>query len=295
MSQKQDLEHLLERLVASTRSPRGRFSAASSWVLLERRLHAGRRRLWWTRVAAVAAVVLVCLAGGWCVYESLRPVAMQTVSTLAETRTVTLPDHTEVTLNRYSSLVYPSRFKDGQRRVSLQGGAYFEVAKDKERPFVVQTDAVDVQVLGTHFDVEAYDADNEVRTTLLEGSVAVSLKPVGERLVLKLNERAIYNKVEGTLHKETVVVAGNSPDWSRGMLRFSQEPLEEIVRRLANTYHADIRIADAELAAYRLTAAFHLTEPLEQVLQLLQTAGGFGCRKEGTQYVLYRNKTELYQ
>ena len=100
MEQKQDLEHLLERLVASTRSPRGRFSAASSWVLLERRLHLGRRCLWWTKVAAVAVVALVCLAGGWWMYESLRPVAMQTVSTLAETRTVTLPDHTEVTLNR---------------------------------------------------------------------------------------------------------------------------------------------------------------------------------------------------
>ena len=97
------------------------------------------------------------------------------------------------------------------------------------------------------------------------------------------------------MHKEAVVATDDVPDWRRGMLRFNQEPLEEIVRRLANTYHADIRIVGAELATYRLTAAFHLTESLEQVLQVLQTAGGFGCRREGTQYVLYWNKTELYQ
>lgn len=295
MEQEQAFEHLLERLVASTRSPRGQFSAASSWMLLQARLHLWRRRRWWARTAAVAAVALVCLAGGWWMYESLQPVRMQTVATLAETRTVRLPDQTEVTLNRYSSLTYPMRFRDGKRLVSLQGGAYFEVAKDKEHPFVVQTEAVDVQVLGTHFDVEAYDADTEVRTTLLEGAVAVSLKPAGGRLVLTPGERAIYNKVEGSLSKETVEAATDAPDWSRGNLCFRQEPLGEIVRRLANTYHADIRIVDGELSDYRLTATFHLSEPLGQVLQMLEKAGGFRCRREGTRYVLYRHKTELYQ
>lgn len=84
------------------------------------------------------------------------PVPLQTVSTLAETRTVTLPDQTEIVLNRYSSLTYPERFRGKDRKVQLQGEAYFEVSKDAAHPFKVEAGAIIVQVLGTHFNVEAY-------------------------------------------------------------------------------------------------------------------------------------------
>lgn len=99
---------------------------------------------------------------------------MQTVSAGAAISVITLPDQTKVTLNRYSSLTYPDRFKEDRREVQLQGEAYFEVEKDARHPFVVKADPVEVEVLGTHFNVEAYPGDAEVKTTLLEGSVAVN-------------------------------------------------------------------------------------------------------------------------
>ena len=132
-----ELEDILNKLIASTRSPRGRFSAASSYPQLEKKLNFRNRRLYLTRTfAAAAAVVLLCLSV-WTAYLYMQPATIQTVSTLAETRTVHLPDGTSVTLNHYSSLSYPERFKSDNREVELSGEAYFEVTRNEEIPFKV--------------------------------------------------------------------------------------------------------------------------------------------------------------
>ena len=106
---------------------------------------------------------------------------------MAETRNVILPDGSSVLLNRHSSLSYPKRFKSDNREVQLTGEAYFEVSKDQKHPFIVQTEHINVQVLGTHFNVDAYRNSPEVKTTLLTGSVAVSNKRNSVRMILKPN------------------------------------------------------------------------------------------------------------
>lgn len=281
-----DIDKVLNKLIASTRSPRGRFTAENSWKLLEKQLFARRnRRLLWMRVASAAAVVLLCMAG-WLAYEAWRPASMQMVSTLAETRTVVLPDQTKVTLNRYSTLSYPERFKEKRRKVHLQGEAYFEVAKDAKHPFIVKAEAVRVKVLGTHFNVEAYPGDAEVRTTLLEGSVAVSLKGENQRLVLAPNESAVYNKEKGTLIQEAAPGAKNEILWRKGIILFDQLPLHEIVRQLSNAFQTDIRIDDPQLQNYRMTATFDTSEDLTQILDLLKNAGNFNYKKENNTITL---------
>ena len=190
-----ELEEILNKLIASTRSPRGRFSAAASYPQLEKKMKFHHHRLYPVRTfAAAAAVVLLCLSV-WAAYLYMQPVSIQTVTTLAETRTILLPDGTSVTLNHYSSLSYPKQFKSDNREVELSGEAYFEVSKSKKHPFIVQTETIDVQVLGTHFNVDAYPDNPDVKTTLLTGSVAVSNKNNSVHMVLKPNEVAIYNKV----------------------------------------------------------------------------------------------------
>lgn len=281
-----DIDKVLNKLIASTRSPRGRFTAQNSWKLLEKQLFARRnRRLLWMRVASAAAVVLLCVAG-WLAYEAWRPAPMLMVSTLAETRTVVLPDHTKVTLNRYSTLSYPERFKEKRRKVHLQGEAYFEVARDAKHPFIVKAEAVRVKVLGTHFNVEAYPGDAEVRTTLLEGSVAVSLKGENQRLVLAPNESAVYNKEKRTLVQEAAPGAKNEILWRKGIILFDQLPLHEIVRQLSNAFQTDIRIDDPQLQNYRMTATFDTSEDLTQILDLLKNAGNFNYKKENNTITL---------
>lgn len=184
------IEKTLDKLVASTRSPRGRYSAPESWKLLERRIvppRAKRLRLF-PLAGAVAASVLLCLTS-WFIYDYRKPATMQTVSAGPAISVITLPDRTKVTLNRYSSLTYPDRFKADRREVQLQGEAYFEVEKDTLHPFIVKADPVEVEVLGTHFNVEAYPGDAEVKTTLLEGSVAVSAPAGSRRLRLSVMQR----------------------------------------------------------------------------------------------------------
>ena len=293
---KDPFDNLLDRLARSTRSPRGKYSAENSWKILENRIfaHAHRQRRFRLWLTGAAATVLLCIAG-WTAYEALRPVPMQTFSTLAEVRNLTLPDGTEVTLNRYSSLTCPKRFEHGRRDVRLQGEAYFEVSKDTRRPFTVEAGGMEVQVLGTHFNVEAYPADTEVRTTLLEGSVAVSTDHDKKRLLLQPNEAAVYNRHTGLLRQEATPAADDEIAWSRGLFLFRQQTLQEIARQLSNAFRTPIRIEDAQLATYRLTATFSSGESLTEILDVLQQAGHFGYRDESGTIVISPRQTKAIE
>lgn len=281
-----ELEKTLNKLIASTRSPRGRFSAAASYPQLERMLKAHSRRLVLVRTfATAAAVALLCLSV-WTAYLYMQPVAMQTVSTLAETRTVNLPDGTSVTLNHYSTLTYPERFKTDNREVELNGEAYFEVSKDKKHPFIVQTEAVDVRVLGTQFNVDAYRDSPDVRTTLLTGSVAVSNKSNSEHMILKPNEIAIYNKVEKKLTRKLLEDATDEISWRHGEFIFDDVPLRDIARELSNSFGTTIQITDSTLQNYRISARFRNGEDLETILSVLQDAGYFNYSHNNKQITI---------
>ena len=281
-----ELEDILNKLIASTRSPRGRFSAASSYPQLEKKLNFRNRRLYLTRTfAAAAAVVLLCLSV-WTAYLYMQPVSIQTVTTLAETRTILLPDGTSVTLNHYSSLSYPKQFKSDNREVELSGEAYFEVSKNKKHPFIVQTETIDVQVLGTHFNVDAYPDNPDVKTTLLTGSVAVSNKNNSVHMVLKPNEVAIYNKVEQKLTCKVLENAGDEISWRHGEFIFDDLPLQEIARELSNSFGTTIHITDSTLRNYRVTARFRNGEDLETILSVLHNAGYFNYSRNTQQITI---------
>lgn len=282
-----EIEEILNRLIASTRSPRGRFSAAASFPKLEKKLKRHQQRRFMIRTfGAVAAVTLLCLSV-WATYLYMQPVSLKTVSTLAETRTIQLPDGTSVTLNHYSSLSYPERFRSDNREVELDGEAYFEVSKDKKHPFIVQTDAVDVQVLGTHFNVEAYQNNPDVKTTLLSGSVAVSNKSNSERIVLKPNEIAIYNKVEGKLTCKMLENAKDEISWQQGEFIFDDMSLQDIVRELTNSFGTTILVNDTALQHYRISARFRNGEDLETILTVLHEVGYFNYSQDNKQIIIY--------
>lgn len=265
----------LDKLVASTRSPRGRYSASESWKLLEKRISPPARKFsLFRRAVAVAASVILCLAS-WFAYDYLRPVSMKTISAGAAISVVRLPDRTKVTLNRYSSLTYPDRFKGENREVHLQGEAYFEVEKDAGHPFIVKAEPVSVQVLGTHFNVEAYPDDANVRTTLLEGSVAVSVPGEGSRIVLSPGESAVYSRTDQTWRQTSVDESDKAIVWRDGHFRFDYLPLEEIARELSNAFHVKIIITDAGLKDFRIRAHFTQGESLDEMLGLLRSAGNF--------------------
>ena len=281
-----ELEEILNRLITSTRSPRGRFSAAAGYPKLEKQLKPRFRGFLPLRaIAATAAVVLLCLSA-WTVYQYLQPATIQTVTTLAETRILHLPDGTSVTLNHYSSLSYPERFKSGNREVTLKGEAYFEVAKDKAHPFIVETADINVQVLGTHFNVDAYPTNPDVRTTLLSGSVAVSSRNNSMRMILKPNETAIYNKVENKFTHEVNTNAQDDISWCHGEFIFDNLPLQQIALELSNSFGTTIHISDSALLNYRITARFRNGENLETILSTLHHAGYFNYSLDNKQIII---------
>lgn len=285
-----DFDEILDKLATSTRSPRGRFSKANSWTILEKRLPRLRRQTLSLRIMAAAASVAVLCVLGWGAYQMLAPVPLHTVSTLAETRSILLPDETEVVLNRYSSLTYPLKFKGKDRKVKLRGEAYFEVSKDPAHPFKVEAEAVMVQVLGTHFNVEAYPQDNRVKTTLLEGSVAVSLLAgIEERLILSPNESAIYNKENKSLTLHPEDNASEEILWRNGTLLFKNITLLEIARQLSNAFHTTIHIEGAALQSYRMTATFSDEETLEEILSLLCRNQNFGYTQTNDNITITQN------
>jgi transmembrane sensor len=270
-----NFDKILEQLVASTRSPRGRFSAKNSWKILERRISPASGKIKFLRIAgSVAASILICLAS-WYTYDYIQSGTIQTISTLAEIRDITLPDQSVVTLNRYSTLSFPSRFRGAKREVRLTGEAYFDVEKDTRHPFIVKAESVNVQVLGTQFNVEAYPEDPEIKTTLIEGSVAVSIPEENRRIVLSPNESAVYNRLQKSLQHEINPKSNNDIVWRNGHFLFDYLPLQEITRQLSHAFNIKIEITDSELRNYHIRANFTNGESLEEMLELLKGAGNF--------------------
>ncbi|MDD3039690.1 FecR domain-containing protein [Bacteroides sp.] len=280
-----EIDKILDRLVASTRSPRGKFSASASYPKLERRLKPRILHIPVQSFRVAAAVVLLCLSV-CAVYWYATSTSIQTISTLAETRYVRLPDGTSVTLNHFSSLTYPKGFKNANREVTLTGEAYFEVTKDKKHPFIVQAGPVNVQVLGTHFNIDAYPNNPDIRTTLLEGSVAVSNTSNTIRLVLESNQMAIYNKVKNSLTRKEIKNSGDEISWRQGELIFNDTSLKEIVRELSNSFNVDIQIQDTTLQNYCITAHFPKSEKLETILTVLHQTGHFDYSKTNDQIII---------
>jgi ferric-dicitrate binding protein FerR (iron transport regulator) len=150
---------------------------------------------------------------------------------------VVLPDGSRVWLNASSSLHFPTAFVGEQREVELTGEAYFEVAKNKEKPFHVKVNGMQVEVLGTHFNVNAYPDEDAVRTSLLEGSVKITnesesgmLKP-GQQGVLKKNNKKIEIK---SADMDEVIA------WKNGLFQFDGADITTILREIGRWYNVDI-------------------------------------------------------
>ena len=168
---------------------------------------------------------------------------------------VVLPDGTKVWLNAASSLRYPTAFTDDTREVELAGEAYFEVASvnrgrskrgsgsDVHIPFIVRTKKQAVEVLGTHFNINAYDDEDEVKTTLLEGSVKVSVTTPGQSdvpyRILRPNEQATI-KSAGSGIQVNKVDPANAIAWKNGYFAFHNDNITEVMNVIARWYDIDV-------------------------------------------------------
>ncbi len=157
---------------------------------------------------------------------------------------VTLPDGTRVWLNAASTLKYPTQFDAEERVVELDGEAYFEVTKDIHKPFRVITDRQQVAVLGTTFNITSYGDEEEVRTTLVEGAVQVTLNQLGNPMSVLLSPSEQARLVRGRLTKQVVDVE-TEVAWHKGLFAFRSKKLEDIMRQIARWYDVEVEIKDS--------------------------------------------------
>lgn len=196
---------------------------------------------------------------------------------------LTLADGTRVWMNSDSELRYPSRFEGGERRVSVTGEAYFQVAKDESLPFVVEAGGAAVRVTGTEFNVMAYPDDDRVETTLVSGGVDVEAN--GQTRRIEPGSQAVYDKASGSLDVRAVDLALYT-SWKDGLFEFRDMPLGAVARQLERWYDVEILFADPAVADIRFTGAVKKMKPLAFILDIIQGTRSVDCRIEGRQVII---------
>jgi len=183
---------------------------------------------------------------------------------------VILPDGTKVWLNAASSLKYPEVFNGNERRVELTGEAYFEVAKNKAQPFHVKNHNQDVEVLGTHFNINSYLDNNTIKTTLLEGRVRVSN---GQSVkILKPGEQAITGASgAGIIRLATDVDTDDETAWKNGLFQFNNADLKSILKQLERWYN--VHIDYQTIPDKKYNGMVPRKAKLSEVLKMLEKTG----------------------
>jgi transmembrane sensor len=178
-----------------------------------------------------------------------------------------LPDGTKGWLNSNSRLRYDGDFYD-HRQVSLSGEAFFDVHKDNMRPFVLNTCNVEVKVLGTRFNIAAYDNEKSVEVVLEEGEIELNEKRTAKCYTMKPNDLIVYDKAQNDFTQE-IVQPQKYKSWTEGKLIFRNDPLDVVARRLERWYNIDVEINGNLSQNHRLRATF-IDEDLEEILNLLK-------------------------
>lgn len=182
--------------------------------------------------------------------------------------TITLPDGSRVWLNASSSLRYPAVF-EGDRIVELTGEAYFEVAKRAGQVFSVKVNDMEVKVLGTHFNIMAYDDEPAVKTTLLEGAVVV--KKAGVSQTLKPGQGASLHRQSGILELLPAVNTDEAVAWKNGFIQFAGSDIRAAMRQVSRWYNVDV-VYKGEVPEH-FSGAVPRNVPVSQVLRFLELTG----------------------
>lgn len=195
-----------------------------------------------------------------------------------------LSDGTKVWLNTASSIRFPISFTDKERRVMLQGEAYFEVAKDTKKPFFVEANQSLIQVLGTSFNVSAYKEDQQVTTTLLEGGVSVA--SASRQVVLKPGRQAVVD-VQTRSIRESVADIRAVTAWKEGFFRFDGDSIETIMKELARWYDIE-EVIDEGHSEDTFSGTFHRSKSIKQFFQSLEKMSSMKFEIQGRRVKIMR-------
>lgn len=229
---------------------------------------------------SVAATLLVVI-GGISISRSESPNAINLEESIEEQRVevyspagmiskLTLPDGSKVILNNNSTLSYPVKFSGNERKIELDGEAFFEIEKDSLKPFLINTEGMDVRVLGTSFNLKAYEADNETILSLKDGIVQAETIRKGEKEHIKLvpGEQLVVDRLAETLERKKVNVNWYTA-WIDGKMVYRDETLSRILKDIEQRFDIDVVVQDSSLLKDKYFVSFSHGETVKQMLFLL--------------------------
>ena len=243
----------------------------------------------WLKIAASFLIALSFIYAYRYWPSSTAPqVAFKTAETLRGQRTrIKLPDSSVVYLNASSSLTYPEAFPDSVRSVTLTGEAFFEVAHNPARPFVVQTNRIRTVVLGTSFNLRSFDTDSAISVSLVSGKVRVVGKQAAgtsRENVLLPGERLVYNKKDSSYEKDHFKVL-DVTGWKDGVLVFDNTDFNGFIQKMEQWYGVDIIVNGQPSTPWRVNGHFD-NESLTEVLVGIQFIYDIHYRIDGNRVTL---------
>lgn len=198
-----------------------------------------------------------------------------------------LPDSTLVYLNGGTTIKYNASFQNQtQREVFLNGEAYFEVAKNREKPFIVHATDLNIQVLGTKFNVLSYHDEPNIKVSLVEGQVKVSTTSDKKNEIYLLpNEQAVYDKAQSSLSVKAID-AGSQIAWTTGRLVFVNEALSHILKTIEKKYDVQILIQSQKVGTEYFSGSIDASLTLNEILSYLDVDNKFIWKRKGKTIII---------
>lgn len=268
-----------------------KYNAEATFSLIEKRIIKSRSKSPLIKYAGyVAAIIIVAFLSTMIYNHTKQSTTILYVSTsYGEKKEIILPDGSKVVLNNMSTISYPEKMNGKTRNVTLKGEAYFDVAKNPNKAFIVKADKVEVRVLGTKFNINAYENEENITTTLFDGSVSVSANSRNTNK-LKPGEQAIFSKK--TEKFATLILANldNEAAWRNNQLVFDNEKLSDILSTLSRQYNVTFNVSDKQLNQLRITARFNSSESIENALNILGKSAEFTYIKNNNNYKIIKRE-----
>ncbi|MBC9932115.1 FecR family protein [Chitinophaga qingshengii] len=254
-----------------------------------------RRRYIW--MAAASAGVILCLAAWWWTgtKKNSAPIASEVTTRNGSRTSIQLADGTRVWLNAGSKLTYSKDFGKNDRSVTLSGEAFFDVAKQAGRPFVIHTTTMDIRVLGTQFNVRSYPEDKTTEASLITGSIEAIVKHTATRIVMKPSEKiVVLNQLPEATRRTAVAspqernmvtlshvsyyaaqtTAITETSWMDNKLVFKDESFADLSQQMERFFGVNIKFENPQLQQLRFTGVFE-QETVQQALNALQLTATF--------------------
>ncbi|PKA97500.1 FecR family protein [Flavobacteriaceae bacterium MAR_2009_75] len=247
------------------------------------------------KIIGAAALVIILVSLSF-LFNSEQAATQLTESTIVmaetaigESRTIELSDGSKIMLNANTTLSYPQTFSKEIREVSLQGEAFFDIAHNSDRPFVVNTEnGMKIHVLGTTFNVKSYPEDQNIETTLVSGKVRVIEEKDNKTVVLNPSQRATYVKNEDKIIIEKVQTS-NLTAWRQGKLIYDETPIREVIGDLKRKYQVSISVESPEIMNYEYTGSFDNLS-IEQIMALFEVSSPIKYKLNDNKITLYMKK-----